>query len=340
MAAAFVATALTAALATAPLHAVSAQDETPALPQASVEDVIALLPERVIDAVSDAPRTGVAVLVSGDRISAVVPVAEIPLTARRIVLLGHSLLPGFIDAHTHLTLLLEGDWPNQPVRRSVARAALFGTVAAREMLHAGFTTVRDVGSPGLAGAALRDAIAAGEVMGPRVLVANDAIGITGGHCDVSGFIPEVGALFETVERGIADGVDEVPQWAAKKAREIAPRMRQSFALAAKSRVRVALGTDVGVMRHRRAAEEFLLMIENGLSPMRALPAGTIEGARLLGLEREIGSIEPGKAADLVAVPGDPLQDPRAFLHVDFVMKVGEIYAEPDPASHGGPRYHR
>ena len=93
-------------------------------------DTLALVPERIVDAVSDAPRRGVAVLVSADRILDVVPIREIPAGAQRVDLPGRTLLPGFIDAHTHLTLLLEGDWPNRPVRQSAARAALFGTVAA------------------------------------------------------------------------------------------------------------------------------------------------------------------------------------------------------------------
>ena len=117
---------------------------------------------------------------------------------------------------------------------------------------------------------------------------------------------------------------KLPEWAAVKTRQIVPRIRESFALASKSKVRIALGTDVGVMPHRRAAEEFVLMIEGGLDPMRALRAGTIEGARLLDLEKETGSIEEGKLADLVAVRGNPLQDPQAFLQAAFVMKAGNV----------------
>ena len=170
---------------------------------------VAIVADRVVDGVSDRARTEVAVLVSGERIAGVVPLDEIPPEARRIELPGHTLLPGFIDAHTHMTLLLEGDWPNFAVRRSSARSALYGVVAAREMLRAGFTTVRDVGSGGFAALALKQSIEAGEVEGPRMLVSNAGIGTTGGHCDVGGFRPEVGALFERVEEGVADGLDEV-----------------------------------------------------------------------------------------------------------------------------------
>jgi imidazolonepropionase-like amidohydrolase len=90
-------------------------------------------------------------------------------------------------------------------------------------------------------------------------------------------------------------------------------------------VKMAFGTDSGVTAHGRNAEEFGLLVSRGLTPAQALRAGTIEGATLLGREKSLGSIEAGKDADLVAVPGNVLTDIRATEHVVFVMKGGRIY---------------
>jgi len=104
----------------------------------------------------------------------------------------------------------------------------------------------------------------------------------------------------------------------------------TFRRAVERGVKIALGTDSGVTPHGRNAEEFGLMVQNGLAPAAALRAGTIEGATLLGLEKAIGSIEPGKQADLVAVPGDVLADIQAAEHPVFVMKGGRIVRHDAP----------
>lgn len=101
----------------------------------------------------------------------------------------------------------------------------------------------------------------------------------------------------------------------------AAMMKKAIALG----VKIALGTDSAVTPHGRNAEEFGLLVSRGMTPSAALRAGTIEGATLLGLDKSIGSIEVGKAADLVAVPGDVLANIRATEHVLFVMKGGKIY---------------
>ncbi len=118
-----------------------------------------------------------------------------------------TLLPGLIDAHTHLTDQLEGDWVGRPVRETAADAALHGVLYAGRTLRAGFTTVRDVGAGGFADVALMKAIDAGRVLGPRIVPAGNAVGITGGHCDATGWKP--GVLEEGWKGGVADGVDEV-----------------------------------------------------------------------------------------------------------------------------------
>ena len=117
----------------------------------------------------------------------------------------------------------------------------------------------------------------------------------------------------------------LPPPIAAKALAIAPRMRASFRLALDAGVKIALGTDAGVMHHGSNAREFELMVKYGMTPMQAIVAGTLSGATLLGTEQNVGSIAPGKYADLVAVRGDPLQDITALQHVDFVMKGGTIY---------------
>jgi imidazolonepropionase-like amidohydrolase len=90
-------------------------------------------------------------------------------------------------------------------------------------------------------------------------------------------------------------------------------------------VRIAFGTDAGVSKHGRNADEFELMVKHGMTPEAALEAATVNAADLLGLADEIGTIEPGKAADIIAVPGDPLADVTVLKRVGFVMKGGEIH---------------
>jgi len=92
-------------------------------------------------------------------------------------------------------------------------------------------------------------------------------------------------------------------------------------------VKIAFGTDQGVAPHGDNAYEFVYMVEAGMPPMAAIKASTLEAARLLDMEKEIGTVEPGKAADLVAVPGDPLADIKQMTKVTFVMKGGVVYKQ-------------
>ena len=88
--------------------------------------------------------------------------------------------------------------------------------------------------------------------------------------------------------------------------------------------RIAFGTDAGVSKHGRNADEFELMVAHGMTPQTALVAATINAADLLGLSKEVGTIEPGKSADVIAVSGDPLQDVTVLKRVNFVMRAGKV----------------
>src|SRR5690606_3629757 len=329
-----------------------------------------------------APREHVDVLVRDGVIAQVGPGIPPPKDVRVIELHGRTLLPGFIDAHVHLTFSPPPSYAEGVVdelRSTGADRALEGARNARLTLLAGFTTVRNVGGS-LADRALRDAIAEGLVPGPRMLVANHAIGITGGHCDdTNAMHPRVLPHAQDHRHGVADGPEEVrkavrfqikhgadvikvcatggvlsqgdavgvPQLdpdelraavdaanraerkvaahahgnqeireadragvhsiehdsihdrdtvrmmidrgtlvvhtvyvaraveeqaaagkltesSARKAREITPKMRESFALAYRSGVRIALGSDAGVFAHGDNGKELTTMVELGM----------------------------------------------------------------------------
>jgi imidazolonepropionase-like amidohydrolase len=102
---------------------------------------------------------------------------------------------------------------------------------------------------------------------------------------------------------------------------------QSLAKAYPAGVRICFGTDAGVSKHGRNADEFEWMVKSGMTPAQAIKAATVNNAELLGLSSEIGTVEPGKSADLIAVAGDPLTDVRALKTIAFVMARGEVIAD-------------
>jgi imidazolonepropionase-like amidohydrolase len=379
-------------------------------------------------------------VVEGAKIKAVGSEAQIPPNAQVIDLGDATLLPGFIDAHVHLSSESGPNWYldfYQDIMRFPAEQALYGAHYAKLTLEAGFTTVRDVGSTDYIALALRNAIRAGMIPGPRMLVSNYAIGSTGGHADqdpypaqriaVAGpilgvcngpdecraavryqikygadvikFMPSGGVLSlsdpvdnpqltqeemnaivseahnwgrkvaahchgdRAAKMAIAAGIDSIEHgtflkddtlvemkkkhvylvatlfagaWIGErletfppaiqvKARAAAAQAQLMFQHAVKIGVPLALGTDAAVEPHGLNAREFSLMVKNGLSPAQALMAGTANGADLLGVADQVGTLAPGKSADIVAVPGNPLVDMTATEHASFVMREGKIY---------------
>lgn len=143
------------------------------------------------------------VLISGERITAAGSQLAIPAGAQIIDLGNKTLLPGLIDAHTHITGNPE-DAGYSILGKSIPRITLSGARNALVTLHAGFTTIRDVGADGYTDIGLRDAINDGDVPGPRILASGPPLSITGGHCDDTMHAPE----YKASSLGVADGVDE------------------------------------------------------------------------------------------------------------------------------------
>src|SRR5437867_2071013 len=136
-------------------------------------------------------------------------------------------------------------------------------------------------------------------------------------------VPTLSAA-EAVERAAKTGV--LKGLRAEKALAAAAAVRRSIKLAVANQIQIALGTDAGVIPHGTNAREFFLMVDwGGMSNMDAIQAGTLNGARLLGWDKNLGSLTPGKWADIVAVNGDPLKDLHAMEKVVFVMKNGVVY---------------
>jgi len=399
---------------------------------------------RMFDGKGDRMTTPGVVVVAEGRIVAVGAGTAIPADADVIELGDATLLPGLIDAHTHLSSEASDDWKQarlDRLQKTAAEKALDATMPARKTLLAGFTTVRDVGSADFVDVGLRNAIRSGKIVGPRMMVAVDGIGSTGGHCDDTagfrqGLLPEPGpadsvvnganevrkavrinhkygatviktcatggvlSLTDAVDtpqltqeelnalvdeahalrlkaaahahgaegakRAIRAGMDSIehgsflddealemmksrgtylvatmmalvgiqerldrgvymPPAVVEKARAAMASLNAMFARAVAKGVKIAFGTDAGVYPHGRNAEELALMVNGGMAPAAALRAATSVNADLLGIAKELGTLEAGKLADVVAVPGDPTQNIRQMERVFFVMKEGVVY---------------
>ena len=141
----------------------------------------------------------------------------------------------------------------------------------------------------------------------------------------------VPTLFAGWSVATPEAAAHLPAWMTAKGRSAWEALQRSIRLAVAGGVKIALGTDAGVDPHGQNAREFeLLVTVGGMTPQQAIQAGTLNAATLLGMEHDVGSIEPGKFADFVAVPGDPLADITRLQHPAFVMKAGEVYLAPSP----------
>lgn len=351
-----------------------------------------------------------------------------------------TVLPGLMDTHVHLRDSYSQKSNLNRFTLGDADFALKGYANGMLTLRAGFTTVRDLGDNGRGVIALRKAIAAGIVNGPRILAAGKTIGTTGGHSDPSnGYKPaiagdpgpregvangpddmrkavrqrykegsdwikitatggvlsvakngqnpqfsteELEALIETandydlpvaahahgaegMKRAIIAGVKSIEhgtfmseeiirlmkrngtyyvptilagEWVAEKSKidgffpalvrpkaaTIGPQIKQTFAKAQAAGVNIVFGTDTGVSPHGENAREFALMVEAGMSRADALQSATRVAAEFLGLDDDLGTLEAGKIADVVAVSGNPLTDIAVMEKVEFVMQAGQV----------------
>src|ERR1039457_1056801 len=165
---------------------------------------------RLLDVKTGKTLTNQTILIQGDKIVSVGSDAQVPAGAQVVDLSNATVLPGLIDAHTHITYTTNFGYSRLGI--SIPREALNGARNARVTLDAGFTTIRNVGASGFADVALRDAINAGDVPGPRMLVSGPALSITGGHCD-DNLLP---FEWHVHSDGVADGIEEVQH----KTREI------------------------------------------------------------------------------------------------------------------------
>jgi len=186
------------------MSAAGAGQGAPPAPQAL--KIVAVKAARLIDGLGGAPISNAVVLIENDRISAVGAGLSVPPGAQVIDLGGATVLPGFIDCHTHVTGQPGDNFYEDLFKRSPIDEAITAHIYAKRTLEAGFTTIRDVGSEEFVDVALKKAINHGDIPGPRMLVAGLPLSATGGHGDLNGYSPYLS--FKTFS-GVADGIDAI-----------------------------------------------------------------------------------------------------------------------------------
>ena len=140
------------------------------------------------------------------------------------------------------------------------------------------------------------------------------------------YVPTIIAGLWVAEK--AKEPDFFPDLVRPKAAEIGPKIKGTFGRAYQAGVKIAFGTDTGVSKHGKNADEFKHMVEAGMPPMKAIQSATLEASILQGEQDNLGTLAKGKIADIIAVSGNPLEDISILEEVDFVMKEGIIYKAP------------
>lgn len=412
---------------------------------AHAEDLVAIEAGQLLDKPGATPRGASTIIVRDGRISEIrAGHGNAPQGARLVDLRDKFVLPGLIDSHVHLDSDAGGNAALlEEVTSSDAVTAYRAAGNAKKTLLAGFTTVRNLGDGTGATLALRDAIAAGDLPGPRIIDAGRPISTTSGHMD--GTLSLTEHLHSSIEQdNLCDGVESCRQAVRKQIRrgvdvikiattggvnsrigaglgrqifddevkalvdtahlygkkvavhahgadgvnaalavgadsiehgtmlddasiklmkqtgayyvptlstvngylerlaanpnayppDVLAKVKWRIEVTGKSLekaypagVKIAFGTDAGVSKHGRNADEFELLVKHGMPPSAAIEAATVNAAKLLGVDAEVGTLEPGKAADIIAVAGDPTRDVTVLKSVRFVMKDGIVHKD-------------
>jgi imidazolonepropionase-like amidohydrolase len=270
---------------------------------------------RMFDGKSSALAAPGLVVITDGKIAGVGAGATVPTGAEVIDLGDATLMPGFIDAHTHLTMMYREDYAKAALdglRKPIPEMALDASVNARVTLMAGFTTVRDVGSEHYLDAGLRNAIERGVVPGPRMLVAVHAIGATGGHCDETGYRegalgPETGP-----EQGVINGADE-----ARRAVRLAHKYGATVIKTCATGGVLSLADAVDTPQLTQAELDALVDEAHALRLKTAAHAHGTEGAKR-AIRAGIDSIEHGSFLDDEALE---LMKEKGTYYVPTLMAV-------------------
>ena len=253
---------------------------------------IVVRPGQLLNVKTGQMLSGQAIVIEGDKIVSVGPASAVPADAntQTIDLPNATVLPGLIDAHTHLTFN-PTSLGYSGLGVSVPREALVGAHNARTTLEAGFTTVRNVGASGYADVALRDAINDGDVPGPRMLVSGPALGITGGHCD-NNLLP---FEYHATGGGVADGIEGVQH----KVREVIKYGADLIKICATGGV-MSKGDDPNASQYTLEEMKTIVAEAHRLGRKVAAHAHGAEGVRLAS-EAGVDSIEHGHLMDDAAI---------------------------------------
>ncbi len=260
--------------------------------QAQAPKRTVIRPGRVLDVRTGELRSNHVIVIEGDRITQVASSNEVKAGPgdTAIDLPEATVLPGLIDAHTHLTFDLNS-LGYQGLAISTAREALHGARNARRTLEAGFTTVRNVGAKDYADIALRDAINDGDVAGPRMVASGPALGITGGHCDENLLPP----AFHFFGDGVADGIEGVQH----KVREVIKYGADVIKICATGGV-LSKGDDPNASQYTLEEMRAIVADAHRLGRRVAAHAHGAEGVRWAS-EAGVDSIEHGHLMDDAAI---------------------------------------